>query len=230
MKKLLVIAAMAAGFVAVAPHVIAQDQSKDKPAAAAPDAAKQGRGQRAGQGALQGIIQQLNLTDDQKAQVKPILEDLKHAMEEARNLQPPERGQKMREALQTAREKLNPILTEEQRTKLKELTAQATDPAARLQAALKNLNLTDDQKAKIKDVVDKYRPQFGEIMKSAAGDRQAAMQQIRPLLQEMRDNITAILTPEQAQKFRDSIGGGRGGAGGAGRPGGRQRQAGGGNA
>ena len=75
----------------------------------------------------------------------------------------------------------------------------------------KELNLSDDQKAKISEAVDKARAAMGK-MRSDMGDlsqeeRQAQMKKIRPKMQaqaeETKKTIEGILQPKQVERLRE---------------------------
>jgi Spy/CpxP family protein refolding chaperone len=58
----------------------------------------------------------------------------------------------------------------------------------------KDLNLTDDQKAKVQPIVDQTKPQIAAIHKEA-------MEKMHALLENAGAQIRPLLTPEQQQKF-----------------------------
>jgi periplasmic protein CpxP/Spy len=73
---------------------------------------------------LQLLSERLNLTDDQKAKIKPILEDRQKQMEGLRSdtsLSQEDRHTKMRSIMEDFRTKINSVLTDEQRQKFEEL-------------------------------------------------------------------------------------------------------------
>jgi Spy/CpxP family protein refolding chaperone len=70
---------------------------------------------------LKGMSQMLALTDDQKAKIKPLLEDEFKQYEELQQdkaLAPEERMKKFREVRESMQAKIKPILTAEQQQKL----------------------------------------------------------------------------------------------------------------
>lgn len=73
---------------------------------------------------LQTLSEKLNLTDDQKAKIKPILEDqikqMKAAHEDT-SLSPEQKRDKMKSIHDTSHEQINAVLTPEQQTKFKEM-------------------------------------------------------------------------------------------------------------
>jgi Spy/CpxP family protein refolding chaperone len=92
----------------------------------ATDAQKQERRERRQGGAMK-VYDQLNLTADQSAALKPVLENVRaqmKALRENKELEPKQRREQMKQIRTDSDTKINAILTEEQRTKLAELRAQ----------------------------------------------------------------------------------------------------------
>jgi protein CpxP len=58
----------------------------------------------------------------------------------------------------------------------------------------KDLNLTDDQKAKVQPIIDQTKPQLEAI-------HQEAMQKMQALMESTGAQIRPLLTPDQQQKF-----------------------------
>jgi Spy/CpxP family protein refolding chaperone len=58
----------------------------------------------------------------------------------------------------------------------------------------KDLNLTDDQKAKVQPIIDQTKPQLAAIHKEA-------MEKMHALLESTGAQIRPLLTPEQQQKY-----------------------------
>jgi periplasmic protein CpxP/Spy len=58
----------------------------------------------------------------------------------------------------------------------------------------KELDLTDDQKAKVQPIIDQTKPQIAAIHKEA-------MEKMRALLENAGTQIRPLLTPPQQQKF-----------------------------
>jgi periplasmic protein CpxP/Spy len=58
----------------------------------------------------------------------------------------------------------------------------------------KDLNLTDDQKAKVQPIIDQTKPQLAAIHKEA-------MEKAHVLLENATNQIRPLLTPEQQVKF-----------------------------
>lgn len=90
---------------------------------------------------------------------------------------------------------------------------------------LGKLNLTDDQKAKVKEIREKYRPEFQEFEKAHKAEIEAAkeakdfakmkeiMQPIAGKREAMMKEIRGVLTDEQKAEMKKAFGGGKGGHG-----------------
>ena len=73
-------------------------------------------------------------------------------------------------------------------------------------------SLTDDQKAKIGDIITKAQSDM-QALRDAGGDQQSNMAKMQEINASMRKDIRAVLTADQQAKF-DAMGpGGRGGRG-----------------
>lgn len=83
----------------------------------------------------------------------------------------------------------------------------AGDVVERLQAAVKAAELTDAQRAEVDRVVAELREKLVEIRRdaAAAGDRPAAMEQVREAVRSARQQIVEQLTDEQRQKVREAM-------------------------
>lgn len=81
---------------------------------------------------LQHMAIELDLTESQKAQLRPILEDEAtklRALRDEANLTRGQRIDKMDAIVKDARERMSPILTEEQRAKVAEMRKEMRDQA-----------------------------------------------------------------------------------------------------
>ena len=82
----------------------------------------------------------------------------------------------------------------------------------RFREAIADLNLTDEQKAKIKDIFDDAKE------KLTAMEPQERQQKFRGAMMDLREKLTAVLTEEQAGKLREKLERGRGPGGRPGAP------------
>jgi Spy/CpxP family protein refolding chaperone len=73
---------------------------------------------------LEHLTKALNLTDDQKSQIKPILEERQQKLESIHSdssLSPEDRRSKMRSLIEDSNTKLRAVLTDEQKTKFDQM-------------------------------------------------------------------------------------------------------------
>src|SRR5205823_3548956 len=89
----------------------------------------------------------------------------------------------------------------------------------RMRESMSKLELTDDQKKRIEEVLADMRPKFQEMRGQAGGDRDQMREKMQPLIQEMRERIGQVLTEEQKQKLPEIMQGGGGFGGRDGGPG-----------
>jgi Spy/CpxP family protein refolding chaperone len=93
-------------------------------------APKQGQGQKDSKRVdpldrLQNVLAQLDLTDDQKTQIDAIITPARQQLEDIKKGDDDRKAKqtKTREVLEQTREKVTAVLTDQQKTKLKEITA-----------------------------------------------------------------------------------------------------------
>lgn len=113
------------GLMVCGPATFAQDKPATPPAAGGDAGAPAARGRNAG---IQGILKQLDLNDDQKEKVKPVLADYREKMTSLRDSNPSQedRRSKMKEINEGVDAKLKDILTADQFTKYQDLRKQMT--------------------------------------------------------------------------------------------------------
>ncbi|HXE72227.1 MAG TPA: hypothetical protein VNO81_06165 [Candidatus Nitrosotenuis sp.] len=129
-----------------------------------------------------GILQDLDLTEEQARQVQALLSAER------------EKIAAIRKDTQT---RLQAILTPEQYARLAERLARRGQgqggPAHRLRRLTQELGLTPEQQEKVQAILAEMRP---KMQKASPEERQA-------LRQELQSRLAAVLTPEQMQKFQE---------------------------
>jgi hypothetical protein len=233
----------------------AQDQNGQQ-AAAQDQAGRRGRGQGQGRGQggpgggfarnpaqaveqYQTQVNELNLTGDQKTKLDAIFkeqsEKAKTLASEVENLQGRERAEKTMGFNREMREKVNGVLTEEQRTTLRKNAAsrQAKQMTERYHRATADLNLSDDQKSKIDAILADTEKKIVEASAQASADGGVAAPggqggarggPFGEIQRDTREKVAGVLNADQKTKFEEAMqrrGGGQGGQGGQG--GGRRR-------
>ncbi len=82
-------------------------------------------------------------------------------------------------------------------------------PAERLKAMKEKLGLTDEQEGKVKAIFEKNRGKRAELKGLSKEDRRSKM---RETLKSEMEEVGAILTPEQKEKWKTEMKNRRGGA------------------
>jgi protein CpxP len=78
------------------------------------------------------------------------------------------------------------------------------DPAERLKMLTEKLGLTQDQQDKIKAIYEKNAPQFKDLMaKGRENLSEDDKTKMRELFKTQTEEIAAVLTPEQKEKFKE---------------------------
>lgn len=200
-----------------------------------------GQGQQRGQGfgrmmgaGMAGMLlerpdvqRELNLTEQQKSQIRQMQENQRTAMQELRNLPPEQRRQRMQEV----REKNDPtkVLNETQKKRLREIELQAMGAFALMQPEVADeLKLTQEQRSRLQGVVMQSMQQLREQFQGGGFGQGQGAQQMQQMRDQMEKQMLEVLTPAQRQQWQQMQGkpfqfeggrpnfwgGGRGGFGG----------------
>ena len=176
------------------------------------------------------VQRELNLTEQQKTQIRQMQEAMRAAWQEMRNLPPQERRQKMEEL----RQKNDPtkVLNETQKKRLRELELQAMGPTAFLQPEVADeLKLTQEQRSRLQGIVMQQMQQLREQFQSGGFGQGQGAQNFQQIREQMEKQMLEVLTPAQREKWQQMQGkpfqfeggrpmlwGGMGGFGQQGRP------------
>lgn len=72
-----------------------------------------------------------------------------------------------------------------------------------LQMLSEKLNLTDDQKAKVKPILDDEMQQIKGVREDSSLSQEQKHAKLKSIHESMHDQINAVLTPEQQAKFKE---------------------------
>lgn len=167
----------------------------------------------------------LGLTEDQKAKIKPLLEEnfkAKQAVTADKNLSRDQRRSKMKELRVKLHDQLKPLLTTEQNSKVASMwTANGhhwkgnkgcmkaghhgkdfrMDPDKHIARMTACMGLSADQQAKIKPILEEAIKEKQAVRADntlTRDQRRAKMQQLRV---QMHEKVKPLLTPEQLKQF-----------------------------
>jgi Spy/CpxP family protein refolding chaperone len=153
---------------------------------------------------------QLNLTDQQKSELKTINEDFRQQMTDLKkneDITVREWKSKMETIRKDHRDKVQSVLTDDQKASLKKMMQEhkaemKKHGAKRLEQMKKDLNLTDDQVASLKKSHEDMAQKFKAIRddKSLSEDQKKA--QLKDLREQQQNSLKSILTPDQLQKLQ----------------------------
>ncbi|OYT75459.1 MAG: hypothetical protein CFK49_03070 [Armatimonadetes bacterium JP3_11] len=151
------------------------------------------------------VQRELNLTEQQKNQIRQMQENQRVAMQELRNLPPQERRQKMREL----REKNNPtkVLNETQKKRLHEIELQAMGAFALLQPEVADqLKLTQEQRSKLQGILTQSMQQMREQFQGGGFGQGQGAQHFQQMREQMEKQMLEVLTPAQRQQWQQMQG------------------------
>jgi hypothetical protein len=170
---------------------------------ARPEARREG-GERGGSPVdhLHRALQGLRLSDEQKARLEELLSGARRKLEELRAAgdRADSRAQ-FEKVMEELRPKVAAVLTEEQRARLHEVLSReggprGDGPLGYLHRQLAQLDLSADQQSRIREILTGLHPKLEEAM-AAGTDRETAMRRVRELVEQARERVLAVLTPEQ---------------------------------
>jgi Spy/CpxP family protein refolding chaperone len=146
-------------------------------------------------------LQDLNLTDEQEAKIAEILKECKPKVQEA--------AKELKAVVREELEKIDALLTSEQKVKIKahreENKEHRAERLVERMAHLEELELTDAELAKIKELRDEYRPKVHKALESLRGllteEQRKAREEALTADKNRREVLVALnLTDEQKQK------------------------------
>ncbi|THU41272.1 hypothetical protein FAM09_03955 [Niastella caeni] len=155
-------------------------------------------------------MEQLNLTDDQKSQLKTINDDFKQQMTDLKNSEDKITVKEWKSKMTTLRKehvvKVQNILTDEQKASLGKMKQERRfdrkhHGARRLEHMKKELNLTDDQVTALKKNHETIKQQFKAVREDKNLTEDQKKVEIKKFKEQQHQNLKSILTEEQLQKL-----------------------------
>jgi Spy/CpxP family protein refolding chaperone len=153
----------------------------------------------------------LKLDDAQTEKIAKIAEEtrgkMRDAFQDSQNLSQDERRQKMQSINEEVQKSLADVLKPEQAKRFHQIQLQQRGADALVDPEVQaKLNLTDDQKSKLRDIREDVRKQMEGLRGDSGGDRQAAMEKFRTIRKESQDKAFAVLTDEQKASWKELTG------------------------
>lgn len=195
----------------------AMAQQQQPPAGGGAGKKRQGRGGGGQAGRQMPIIQALkasNLTTEQDAKIKTLLEKFRADM---MALPQAERREKGRELNKKLMDDIDAILTPEQqktfKKEMREIRQRGANQAGPFAGMTEALALTTDQKTKVEPILKTAQEQMTKLRQDQSVQGRERNQKMRAILEETREKIRPLLTPEQQVKLDAMKGRGAGGNG-----------------
>ena len=159
-----------------------------------------------------GTMAQLNLTDDQKNEMKVINDDFKQQMSDLKKSEDKITVTEWKSKMATIRkdhhEKMEKVLTDEQKASLKTMHKEHSkrfrqDKQNRIERMKKELNLTDEQTAAVEKNIGESVKKMKAVHddKSLTEDQKKA--QYKTLHDQEQQGLKSILTPDQWNKYQE---------------------------
>ncbi len=208
------------GLVLGATTTYAQDGNRER------KGRPEGPGRPGGPAGGQRIIEELGLSEEQKPKVQAILQEQGEKMRalfQDQSGSREDRAAKMRELGEATDAKLKDVLTKEQMEKYTKARTEAMgrfgggpggpgapggpggrpggNPAERLEAMAKELNLTEEQKTKIKAVMEEETKKLQALREDQSTPREERFAKFREATEAMNAKIKPILNAEQQEKW-----------------------------
>ncbi|WP_157580330.1 hypothetical protein [Segetibacter koreensis] len=158
-------------------------------------------------------LEKLNLTDDQKAQIKIVNENFRQQMQDVRknaNNNADDLKAKRRDLMKEHKEKINAILTPAQRKQAEDMRQEFAKEnkgqmhGQRFEEMTKDLHLTPEQAAKMKDLNAAFRTDIQSIRQNNSLSQQEKKEQLKSLMKKHRADMETSLTDEQKEQLKNN--------------------------
>lgn len=155
-------------------------------------------------------MQELNLTEAQKTQLKADREASKAKLEAIKNdasLSEQQKAEKAKAVHQEQKTKMQALLTTEQKAKMDESRKAAQlkgkEISEKKKQAYKDLNLTSEQSAKMKAQREASQAKIAEIKNNSSLTDEQKKEQIKSVMKSSKSDMKNILTEEQMKKMQE---------------------------
>ncbi len=155
------------------------------------------------------MMQQLNLTADQKNQMQSLRGDMQQqrsAIQNDAGLSADQKKEKMKELHKTQMQKMNAILTPDQQAKMKSFRRQGKaghEMHRKPGQMMQQLDLTADQKTQMKTLHETMKQQSDAIKNDTSLSADQKKEKMKELRKSRMEKVNAILTPVQQAKMKE---------------------------
>jgi len=169
----------------------------------------------------QDVMEQLNLTDNQKTELKAIREDYHQQMADLKkneDITVREWKTKMETIRKDHRDKMQNLLTDDQKASMKKMMedhkgdrkkhffghrgGRQDHDGKRLEKMKKELNLTDDQVASLKKSHEETAQKIKALREDKSKTEEQKKAEMKEFKKQQHESLKSILTPEQLQKLQ----------------------------
>jgi len=162
------------------------------------------------------VQEELKMSEEQTTKAKKAIQDVRAKYKEDfgkvfqiedKSERDPKFAELAKKVNDETMKEVDEILKPEQIKRFKQIQLQVRGPDAyRDEEVQKTLKLTDDQKDKIKTIMEDFGKEAQEIFKDAGGDFKAAGKKVQDLRKETQDKITGLLTDDQKKAWTELTG------------------------
>jgi periplasmic protein CpxP/Spy len=204
-KHTLIALAAVAGVLSLQPLTRAADTNEPAPSAAGGRLAAQRE-------RMQEIARELNLTDEQKEKLQAIIRGQMEKLRDLRqdtSLSQPEKSEKFKaireDIIAEAKKVLTPDQFEKWQAKQGQLVGGAGGPLARIQGAIKDLNLTDAQKEQLKPIYQEQMEKLRDLHQDANLSIPEKLTKLKAMNKEIAPKLKKVLDDEQFAKWEKDV-------------------------
>ena len=157
---------------------------------------------------MQETAKELNLTDEQKEKLQTVIRGQMEKVRDVRqdnSLSPEDKKEKLRaireEIIAEVKKVLTPDQFEKWKAKLPQLAGGAGGLQARLQEAIKDLNLTDEQKEQLKPLYQEQMEKLHELHQDNSLSIPEKLEKLKAIQKEIAPKLKKVMDAEQYAKW-----------------------------
>ena len=161
---------------------------------------------------MQETAKKLNLTDEQKEKLQTIIRAQMGKQRDLRQntaLSAEDKKEKVRALREEIIAEVKKVLTPEQfekwNVKQSQSTATGSGPAARLQEAIKGLDLTDQQKEQLKPVYQEQMDKLRELQQDSSLSIPQKLEKLKVMHEEIAPKLKKVMSAEQYAKWEKDV-------------------------